>query len=282
MENFKYSFKAQKEDGILMNVYNCGYQKCAGGYRMGPVIRRGYLIHHVFSGKGRFTVGGVTYPIREGDTFLIYPDTPASYEADETDPWEYYWVGFGGAEACHLMEHTAFSPTHPVMATDRRERLRDLLLQLYQVTGNELSDHTRMVGYLYLVLSVLIEASGHPQNPRELSELYLKKAVDFITDHYEAPISVTEIAAHIGISRSHLYRIFMQHLDESPKQYLEHYRMQQAARLLEQTSLSIAEVAALVGYGDPLHFSKAFKLRMGVSPKHYRQREHPEKILKNL
>ena len=271
MEPYKFSFQQQKEDNVLMNVYNCGYQKCTSGYHMGPVVRSNYLIHHVFSGKGTFSVGGQDYAIGEGDTFIIYPNTPASYEADADDPWEYYWVGFGGAEAHQLLNHTDFSPERPVISTDCRQQLRNLLLLLYQSTGKERYNHTRMVGYLYLFLAQLMEAANKPPSAQELSELYLKKALDYVVDYYETPITVLDIAAHVGVSRSHLYRIFMHHLKESPKNYLEHYRMNQGALLLEQTNLPVGEIAALVGYSDPLHFSKAFKKRMGKSPKAYRQ-----------
>ena len=116
MEPFKYSYKTEKDDAALVNVYNSGYQKCTPGYHMGPLTRNRYLIHHVVSGKGYYVVNGETFSIQEGDSFLIYPNTVVSYFADREDPWEYYWVGFDGPDAKILISKTDFLPTYPHQA----------------------------------------------------------------------------------------------------------------------------------------------------------------------
>ena len=54
MEPFKFSYKTEKEDAIMVNIHRSGYQKCSAGYQMGPLSRSVYLIHHVVSGKGYY------------------------------------------------------------------------------------------------------------------------------------------------------------------------------------------------------------------------------------
>lgn len=271
METFKYSYKIDKEENILVNVYNCGYQKCVSGYSMGPLVRRNYLMHHVFAGKGTLTVHGKTYAIQTGDTFLITPNTVAHYEADVEEPWEYYWVGFDGAEVKNLIDRTDFSADCAVIQSGQSEVLKNLLMRLYGASGNTFHHQIRMVGYLYLILSVLLETAHKPQIPVDISMTYSKKAVDYIAAHYEKHITITDIAAELGVSRSHLYRVFVRHMGESPKVYLERFRIQQACILLVQTVLAVNEVANSVGYDDQLHFSKVFKKMKGVSPKEYRR-----------
>lgn len=273
MDSFKYSYKTEKDDNILINVYNCGYQKCESGYAMGPVVRNRYLIHHVVSGKGRYTVDQHTYEIHEGDTFIIYPNKVVSYVADESDPWEYYWVGFGGVDVKSLIAKTDFSPEHAVIHTQRGEELKEILLSIYHSSGGEFYRHIAMVGYLYLFLSVLIACSEKKEEEVDILQVYSKKAVDFISENYGTRIAVADIASHLGISRSHLYRVFMKYTGASPQSYLERYRIKQGSILLEQTSLSVSEVANSVGYEDPLYFSKVFKKWMHCSPKEYRKQQ---------
>lgn len=273
MESFKYSYKIDREENILVNVYNCGYQKCVSGYAMGPLVRRNYLMHHVFAGKGSLTIGNQQYPVETGDTFLIPPNTVAHYEADRDEPWEYYWVGFDGAEVKNLIDRTDFSRECPVIQSGQNEVLKNLLMRLYGASGNSFHHQIRMVGYLYLVLSVLVEMAHRPQIVTDISMTYSKKAVDYIAANYEQHISITDIAAELGVSRSHLYRVFVKHMGESPKVYLERFRIQQACILLVQTALSVNEIAGSVGYDDQLHFSKVFRKLKGVSPKEYRRKK---------
>ncbi len=274
MDSFKFSYKMEKEDNILMNVYSSGYQKCEGGYAMGPIIRNHYLIHHVVSGKGYYTVNHQTYEVCQGDTFIIYPDEVVSYCADKLDPWEYYWVGFSGADAKALLKQTDFQKKHPVIRTLCSEELKQTLLNIYHCSGTELYHHVSMAGYLFLFLSILIRCSQTHDHSVDISMEYVRQAVNFISEHYEQHITITDVADHLGISRSHLYRVFIKNMAQSPKEYLEHYRVKQGCVLLEKTSMTINEISNLIGYTDPLHFSKVFKKQLGISPKGYRKNKN--------
>lgn len=273
MNSFKYSYKTDEQDMILLNIYNSGYQKCESGYQVGPIVRNRFLIHHVVSGKGSYTVDGKTYSVNTGDTFIIYPGAVASYCADRQNPWEYYWVGFGGGDVKTLIAQTDFTPAHPVITLNQSEELKEILLKIYHCSGNELSNHVQMTGYLYLFLSVLIKHASGKTDSADVSLDYIRQAVDFISENYERPISVMEIADALRISRSYLYRIFMKHMGQSPKAYLENYRIKQACILLKKTSLSVNQIAGLVGYEDQLYFSKVFRKRMNLSPRIYRHAE---------
>lgn len=271
MDSFKYSYKIDQGKNILVNVYNCGYQKCDAGYSMGPLVRNNYLMHHVFAGKGSLSIAGQSFTVKTGDTFLIPPNTVAYYQADLEDPWEYYWVGFDGTEVKNLMAHTDFSVEQPIVQSGQSEHLKDLLMQLYRSSGNEFYHQVRMVGYLYLILSTLIRGATKDTAEMDISMVYCKKAVEYIAAHYEKNITITDIAAVLGVSRSHFYRVFVKRMGQPPKVYLERYRIQQACILLEQTAMTVSEVALSVGYEDQLHFSKNFKKIKGMPPKEYRK-----------
>jgi AraC-like DNA-binding protein len=60
--------------------------------------------------------------------------------------------------------------------------------------------------------------------------------------------------------------IFKKVIGKSPKDYLIDYRMEQARRLLIETDLNVAQVAAYVGYQDASYFSSLFKQKEGISP----------------
>ena len=52
------------------------------------------------------------------------------------------------------------------------------------------------------------------------------------------------------------------------------FRMERAARMLQEESLTVGEIARSCGYPDPLTFSKAFKRTLGMTPSQYRREKH--------
>jgi AraC family transcriptional regulator len=68
-----------------------------------------------------------------------------------------------------------------------------------------------------------------------------------------------------------LKRLFQRHHGTSPHQYLLERRIAKAARFLTETELPIAEVALETGFSSQSHFATAFKKKIGLSPKAYRE-----------
>ena len=94
---YKLLFSTEESDDLY--VYCCGLSKTLPGHSFGPALKPHFMIHYCLSGKGKFTMGGKTYPLKAGYGFLIVPDELAYYVADDKDPWTYAWVGFGGNRA---------------------------------------------------------------------------------------------------------------------------------------------------------------------------------------
>ena len=92
--------------------------------------------------------------------------------------------------------------------------------------------------------------------------------------NYSYPITVEDIAAYVGLSRSHLFRSFEDVVGQSPKEYLTDFRMKQACYLLEHSDLSITAIANSVGFDNGLYFSKTFRKKHGMPPKEYRQKKN--------
>ena len=272
-QTYKYSYKIGESLLRSLSVYNVGYQKCEPGYQWGPGIRDHYCIHHIRSGKGTYVVEGEVYQLGKGDTFILYPGSEVRYFADESDPWEYAWVGFMGAEADAMVGATVFQREQPVVECNKiaTEGIVTYLEEIDQVRGTNYKAETAMTGRLYLLLSIFIENKGQVEQKQGLQQMYVRRAKDYIASSYSYPITIEDVAAYAGISRSYLFRAFQTYQKQSPKEYLTAYRIRQACRLLKETQLSIAAVAYSVGFEDNLYFSKAFKKQMKVSPSQYRK-----------
>lgn len=264
---YKHSYKFPKRSIAALAVYNTGRQKCFGGYSWGPGVRDHYLLHYVIAGKGLYRTEKQDFHLESGDLFLAYPDQNIFYQSDEADPWEYCWVGFHGTDAPLLLEQTDFTPEAPVLRFEG-EDLYEQMMQIYNAQGSLPHQTTYMTGALYQLMSILIrESRTCPHQSRSAS--YVTRACDYIANHYGLPIGVEDIAAHVGLSRSRLYRAFQQELHTSPVKYLFHFRIRQACVLLDRGDLSIKAVAHSVGFDNPLYFSRRFHEIMKRSPTEY-------------
>ena len=94
----------------------------------------------------------------------------------------------------------------------------------------------------------------------------IKEVVDYIHNSYQKNITLKTLAEYSGKKPDQLSYLFYQYMGVRPINYLIEYRLEQAIELLKEGEYSVQEVAALVGYSDPLYFSRIFKKHVGYSP----------------
>ncbi len=269
---YKQSYKQDIIDNVSLAIFSSGLQSCAPKHSWGPGVRDHYLVHFVISGKGQYECNGKVYNIKAGEMFLIKPSQVVHYIADSNDPWEYYWVGFNGTYAQKVINNLPFKDNSPVYAPKDFDTCKEYLYQIYENSGSSLSNSTAMLGYLYLFLAKLMEEGNMISPVASVTQSnYVIEAIKFIQFNYSTDISVDHIANAVGISRSHLYRVFVSNLGQSPIDYLTEYRINEACELLKNTNLSISQVAVSVGFFDQFYFSRVFKKIKKIPPSKYLQ-----------
>lgn len=242
-----------------------GYKE-ANQHHWGPGCRDLYALHYVLSGRGYVKVQGELHVLQRGDSFLIYPDEEYFYYPDEECPWEYEWVDFRGNGVERLLALTGFTREKPVM------QLMPGLHEQFQVVSDAADRIVRQeqeAARLHLLLTCYFrdDLSSEEDNQKA----YMQLAGEYIANYYwRSDLKVPEIAKHLHIDRTHLFRLFKESVGMAPQQYLASVRMEKARRLLQDTDMSVQAVAASVGYEDALHFSKTFKKVQGITPSGYR------------
>lgn len=265
------------ENQIDLELCFAGISQCAPLHSYGPAVRPNYLIHIVLSGKGIFRQNASSYTLEAGQGFLIEPDQVTFYQADQEDPWEYGWVGFRGNRAASLLQALDLGSEHPVFSCKNTEKLKDLILAMMGIQGSHLSARLHRTAILTEFFSILASELHVDSSKNELSRSeYVKQAIIYIQGNYDRPIRVSDIAAHIGIDRTYLYMLFVEHLDTTPKEYLKLYRLTRARELLKVTNLPISSIAESCGYSDPLVFSKAFRQVYQITPSNWRKMRSQE------
>ncbi|MBE9059508.1 helix-turn-helix transcriptional regulator [cf. Phormidesmis sp. LEGE 11477] len=106
----------------------------------------------------------------------------------------------------------------------------------------------------------------------KLSKGKLKLVVDYIQDHLNFNISLTELSEMVQLSPDHFRKLFKQSTGLSPHKYLLQCRIEKAKQLLSNEQWTIAEIGQMVGFFDQSHFTNTFRRHTNYTPRQYRLR----------
>lgn len=127
---------------------------------------------------------------------------------------------------------------------------------------------------LLRVMNSIINDRGEQKDDTEKSPAYdrmIDNVISDIREHYMEDISLTSLSSKYNISMGHLSKMIKETLQVNFSDYIASLRIQRAKELLRDDSLSIQEIAEIVGYNDYFYFTKVFKKVEGISPSKYRK-----------
>lgn len=136
----------------------------------------------------------------------------------------------------------------------KMERLNDE--QLEEENIRMVLDFTRRVA--------LARKAGHRYSPE------VEQCIDYIDSHRYQKIALSELAANVHLSVSYLCRLFQKETGDTPGQFMQKKRIEEAKRLLRFSDYSYAEIAENLNYSSQSHFTAAFRKYTGITPQAYR------------
>jgi AraC family carnitine catabolism transcriptional activator len=131
------------------------------------------------------------------------------------------------------------------------------------------SDLAREIGLHLLMGQVRAPADNQLDGGLTNTGLYgnkIRRAIALMEQALEEPLECEAIATQVGLSRRQLERQFKHQTGLSPLKYYITLRLARAHSLLQQTRLSVAQVAACSGFGSLEHFSRTYRARFGCPP----------------
>lgn len=223
-----------------------GYEHCAPAKSFGPYIRNYYIIHVILKGEGVFKTKKGEFHLSSGNAFIIKPNEITTYVADSKNPWSYAWIAFNGSYARKLDD---ISPVQNVSTAFFNE-----LKELYDSDENFTAE--KCVSLLFNMFSNF---------NKNINKNFVDKIKNYIENNYMQDIKIENLTYIIGYDRRYLSRVFKEKTNLSIKEYLTEIRLKNAEIFLRD-GYCVKDTALLCGYKDPFAFSKAFKLKFGLSP----------------
>lgn len=137
--------------------------------------------------------------------------------------------------------------------------LFDQIRQLCSAAENRL----KVYSLFYELLHQAFFSQMIRQNP-------LSPMIRYLNENLRDPsLTNTVLAKRLHISEVYLRKLFRQHYNTTPKQYLLDIRISRSKQLLSDTDLSVTEIAEQCGFSSVYHFCRAFRLRTGLTPSQY-------------
>lgn len=265
------------ENFIDFGLYQFGWEQCDPSHSFGPAARNHYLFHLCLSGTGTLYADNaagktITYQIKSGQGFMMFPHQVCTYVADREIPWEYVWIEFDGLRAKETIDLTGISRSQPIYKARYKDIAETMKTELLYIVNHKEESPFHLIGHFYLFIDSFVRSSTSAQSGKgsSLRDFYIKESISYIEQNFQNDITVEDIAASCGLNRSYFGKIFHENMGKSPQEFLISYRMSKAVELLKLTKLSIADIGNAVGYPNQLHFSRAFKNVYGISPKQWR------------
>ena len=107
------------------------------------------------------------------------------------------------------------------------------------------------------------------------TDYQMKKILEFVSNNLANPITMEDLAKHVGMSISTLSRFLKKNTQHSFTDFLQEYRINSVIRELNNNEkISIMDVAARCGFASQSYFYKVFKKYKGVTPQEYRENYH--------
>ena len=225
----------------------------------GNSSKRKTRIGIIVKGRGTYIYLSKRLPVAEGDVVFI-PENIYCYSEWRGEPdIEVIYVN------CFLHYDTLkYEPQILSCADDVKEQLLHISELLSGDDMDELEAYSLFYRVLQSIIPCLIQSSVAFNKT-------LQSAIEYITGHWNAAISVSDIAKACCVSESTLYHLFQRELGQTPVGFLNSIRINVAIEHLDNSNYSVSTISSIVGFRSENHFRRVFFDFTGTTPLKYRK-----------
>lgn len=236
-----------------------------------PKGRPDYQILYVAAGTATFFFDGHPHSLCAGTAVIYRPGEAQRYIYRAEDRSHVYWLHFTGWDAENQLKlHSLWDKqSFFVGATDQFPALFETIIRELQ-SSRPLCRQllTNLLEQIFLLFHrQLLDAP----TPGRTVEREIWDAISYFQKNYDQPIVVADYARAHNMTSAWFIHEFKRRTGMPPMRYILTLRLNNAQALLVQTSYTVAEIASIVGFSDPLYFSRLFKRHFGISPRQARQ-----------
>lgn len=225
----------------------------------GNSSKRKTRIGIIVKGRGTYIYLSKRLPVAEGDVVFI-PENIYCYSE---------WRGEPDIEVIYVncfLHYDMLKYEPQIIFCDNT--VKQQLLRIGELLSGDGMDELEAYSLFYRVLQHIIPSLT--QSSVALNKT-LQAAIEYITEHWNAAISVSDVAKACCVSESTLYHLFQRELGQTPVGFLNSIRINVAIEYLDNSSYSISTVSSMAGFRSENHFRRVFSDFTGTTPLKYRK-----------
>ena len=235
-------------------------------------------------GKLVFVCGGESQTLSAGELMIANPfEMHSSMFTPEYESSEYCYLnfdltlfsGFGSMISEKITSLRCGKITFPHFTVGEVAKdIGGLILELEQLyDGNDINSDWEAAALLSRLMSLLfgkLEFKVAPNAARDIG--FINRVVSYIDDHYSEQLTTSVICSALGYNESYFCTCFKNNFGTNFSNYLCDYRISVASDMINNGSMTLSDIASLVGFRDYCYFSRCFKSCRGISPTQYAAR----------
>ncbi len=250
-------------DNILVTIEYFNHRICTPSWSIGDSIISFVDITYVINGQADYTINGAKYTVTAGDLLCIPSGSQRSAVSCPENLMECYSIN-GMVRDINGINFTLPLPLITNIGVHKD------IIAIY----NELSSVWRLrdPGYhlkaraLYMMILQRYFQLIVYQKDTSIIDKRIKKVLHYMSNHYNEPITVQQMASLIHLSDMYFGNLFKQETGMSFRKFLTMIRMNRAEDMLNSGEYKINEIADACGFSDVFYFSKIFKENRGYAP----------------
>ncbi|WP_291101565.1 MULTISPECIES: AraC family transcriptional regulator [unclassified Flavobacterium] len=238
-----------------------------------------YILMYCVEGEGWFETNNQIQKVLANQVFILPKAETHSYGSKSKKPWTIYWIHFDGEKAGFFAEGfdkpLLILPKKDSRIEDRFKLFEEIFSTLKKGYSKNNLDFS-VTSLFYFLGSLKYVGAFHACNNLnqnlQQSDI-VEDAIHFMRENVRKRIALKEIAHYVGFSPSYFSGLFQRKTGYSPLNYFIHLKIQEACHQLDFSDMKINQISMLVGFDDPLYFSRIFTKTMGSSPSEYRKKK---------
>jgi len=271
---FGYRFPENPVDSIFQ-LYCVGYEKVTSrDYSWHGLTRQDgplFLFQYTLSGHGAIELDGTIRTVPPHHAFLVeIPGDHHYFLPGESSHWEFIFILVRPYHLRSLWDEMIRQTGHILHLPQDSLPIQAICSLYRQASSEQIQDLYQASSLVYHFIMELYRYILLPADPESHWPPSVREAVRYMKTHYHLPVSLEQIASHVGLSKYHFNRLFTRTTGQTPLSHLTQIRLKRAVDLIRYSTCTLEEIAWQVGYTSGSYLSKIFQQHFGLSPREFR------------
>lgn len=212
-----------------------------------------------------------SFPLKKGDVYLSFPNQVHSFSEDSDDLL--CWLFIVPLSMCSDYK-PLLRKQRPVCNHIPAQQLPAATLEILEQLSQQRGAYAEYVrkGYWLALLGQLLPLMQLEQHSGNENDV-LRGLLDYCMTHLGDDLRLETVAEEACVGKYYISHLFKDRLGIGFHEYVNMMRVNEAAKLLTETTESVTDIAYQVGFSCPRSFNRAFLKQMLCTPRAYRQRE---------